>query len=65
MPEKQRILIVDTDKKVTSQITEALMKENYETMVVNDLLANPDPCDLFRPDLIIFDPGFLYVSQNK
>ena len=57
MPEKQRILIVDTDKKVTSQITEALMKENYETMVVNDLLANPDPCDLFRPDLIIFDPA--------
>ena len=38
MPEKQRILIVDTDKKVTSQITEALMKE-IRTLVISFVLT--------------------------
>ena len=56
MAEKQRILIVDTDEKLTAQITDALTKENYETMMVNDLTSNIDPCEFFRPDLIVFDP---------
>ncbi len=56
MPEKQRILIIDTDSKLTSQISDALTRENYEALVVNDLTSNIDPCEFFRPDLIVFDP---------
>ncbi len=55
MAEKQRILIVDDDENIAELISLYLMKECYETKIVNDgeaaLKIFPD----FRPNLILLD----------
>lgn len=55
MAEKQRILIVDDDENISELISLYLMKECYETKIVNDgeaaLKIFPD----FRPNLILLD----------
>ena len=55
MAEKQRILIVDDDENIGELISLYLMKECYETKIVNDgeaaLKIFPD----FRPNLILLD----------
>ena len=55
MAEKQRILIVDDDENIAELISLYLMKECYETKIVNDgeaaLKIFPD----FRPTLILLD----------
>jgi len=55
MAEKQRILIVDDDEDIAELISLYLMKECYETKIVNDgeaaLKIFPD----FRPNLILLD----------
>ena len=56
MSERKRILIIDVDQKLSSQLADLLRKDNYETRTVSDLSENIDPIDLFRPDLIVFDP---------
>ncbi len=56
MSEKQRILIVDVDPDLSPEITGWLSQENYETLAVSNLSESIDPIELFRPDLIVFDP---------
>ncbi len=55
MAEKQRVLIVDDDENIAELISLYLMKECYETKIVNDgeaaLKIFPD----FRPNLILLD----------
>ena len=55
MAEKQRILIVDDDENIAELIYLYLMKECYETKIVNDgemaLRVFPD----FKPNLILLD----------
>lgn len=55
MTEKQRILIVDDDENIAELISLYLMKECYETYIVNDgeeaLRVFPD----FKPDLVLLD----------
>lgn len=55
MAEKQRILIVDDDENIAELISLYLMKECYETYIVNDgeaaLRVFPD----FKPNLILLD----------
>ena len=55
MAEKQRILIVDDDENIAELISLYLMKECYETKIVNDgeaaLKIFPD----FRPNLILLE----------
>ena len=55
MAEKQRILIVDDDENIAELISLYLMKECYETKIVNDgemaLRVFPD----FKPNLILLD----------
>ena len=57
MAEKQRILIVDDDENIAELISLYLMKECYETKIVNDgeaaLKIFPD----FRPNLDLMLPG--------
>ena len=55
MAEKQKILIVDDDENIAELISLYLMKECYETYIVNDgeaaLRVFPD----FKPNLILLD----------
>ncbi|MEY8338584.1 response regulator transcription factor [Lachnospiraceae bacterium 62-35] len=55
MAEKQKVLIVDDDENIAELISLYLMKECYETMIVNDgeeaLRVFPD----FRPNIILLD----------
>ena len=55
MAEKQRILIVDDDENIAELISLYLMKECYETYIVNDgeeaLKIFPE----FKPNLILLD----------
>ena len=55
MAEKQRILIVDDDENIAELISLYLIKECYETYIVNDgeaaLKVFPD----FKPNLILLD----------
>ena len=55
MAEKQRILIVDDDENIAELISLYLMKECYETYIVNDgeeaLKIFPE----FKPNLFLLD----------
>lgn len=55
MADKQRILIVDDDENIAELISLYLMKECYETYIVNDgeevLKVFPD----FKPNLVLLD----------
>ena len=55
MAEKQRILIVDDDENIAELISLYLMKECYETYIVNDgeeaLKIFPE----FKPNLVLLD----------
>ena len=55
MAEKQRILIVDDDENIAEQISLYLMKECYETKIVNDGEAAFKIFPDFRPNLILLD----------
>ena len=55
MAEKQRILIVDDDANIAELISLYLMKECYETMIVNDGEEALRVFDSFQPDLILLD----------
>ncbi len=55
MAEKQKVLIVDDDENIAELISLYLIKECYETMIVNDgesaLKAFPE----FKPNIILLD----------
>ena len=55
MAEKQRVLIVDDDENIAELISLYLMKECYETMIVNDgeeaLKVFPE----FKPSIVLLD----------
>ena len=55
MAEKQRILIVDDDENIAELISLYLMKECYETKIVNDVEAALKIFPDFRPNLILLD----------
>ena len=55
MAEKQRILIVDDDENIAELISLYLMKECYETKIVNDGEAAVKIFPDFRPNLILLD----------
>ena len=53
MAEKQRILIVDDDENIAELISLYLMKECYETYIVNDGEAALKIFPEFKPNLIL------------
>ncbi|MCR5785684.1 MAG: response regulator transcription factor [Eubacterium sp.] len=55
MSVKQKILIVDDDSNIADLISLYLIKECFETMIVNDGEAALKEFDRFQPDLIILD----------
>ena len=55
MAEKQRILIVDDDENIAELISLYLMKECYETYIVNDGEAALKIFPEFKPNLILLD----------
>ena len=55
MAEKQRILIVDDDENIAELISLYLMKECYETYIVNDGEEALKQFHIFHPDLILLD----------
>ena len=71
MAEKQRILIVDDDENIAELISLYLMKECYETYIVNDgeeaLKIFPE----FKPNLILLDlmlpgiDGYRGIAQTR
>ena len=54
MAEKQRILIVDDDENIAELISLYLMKECYETYIVNDGEAALKIFPEFKPNLIFW-----------
>ena len=55
MAEKQRILIVDDDENIAELISLYLMKECYETHIVNDGEEALRVFPVFKPNLILLD----------
>lgn len=55
MAEKQRILIVDDDENIAELISLYLMKECYETYIVNDGEEALKIFSEFKPNLILLD----------
>lgn len=55
MAEKQRILIVDDDENIAELISLYLMKECYETYIVNDGEEALKIFQEFKPNLILLD----------
>ncbi len=55
MVDKQRILIVDDDNNIAELISLYLVKECYDTLIVNDGESALDKIPEFRPDLMLLD----------
>ena len=55
MPEKQRILIVDDDENIAELISLYLIKECYDTRIVNDGESALTAFSEFAPNLILLD----------
>lgn len=55
MAEKQRILIVDDDANIAELISLYLLKECYETLIVNDGEEALNVFPTFKPHLILLD----------
>lgn len=55
MAEKQKVLIVDDDENIAELISLYLMKECYETKIVNDGEEALKVFPLFRPNIILLD----------
>lgn len=55
MVSKQRILIVDDDNNIAELISLYLLKECFETMIVNDGESVLPAMDTFAPNLILLD----------
>ncbi len=55
MVSKQKILIVDDDNNIAELISLYLIKECYETMIVNDGEAVMPAMESFAPNLILLD----------
>lgn len=55
MPEKQRILIVDDDENIAELISLYLIKECYDTRIVNDGESALTTFSEFAPNLILLD----------
>lgn len=54
MVNKQRILIVDDDNNIAELISLYLIKECFETMIVNDGESVMDALQEFNPNLIFW-----------
>ena len=55
MANKQKILIVDDDNNIAELISLYLVKECFETLIVNDGEAALSAFSTFQPDLILLD----------
>ena len=55
MVDKQRILIVDDDNNIAELISLYLVKECYDTLIVNDGESALEKIPEFRPDLMLLD----------
>ncbi len=55
MADKQKILIVDDDNNIAELISLYLVKECYDTLIVNDGESALDKIPEFRPDLMLLD----------
>ena len=55
MVDKQRILIVDDDNNIADLISLYLVKECYDTLIVNDGESALEKIPEFRPDLMLLD----------
>lgn len=55
MANKQKILIVDDDNNIAELISLYMMKECYETMIVNDGESALSAYETFLPNLILLD----------
>ena len=55
MATKQKILIVDDDNNIAELISLYLIKECFETMIVNDGESVMDALQEFNPNLILLD----------
>ena len=65
MAEKQRILIVDDDENIAELISLYLMKECYETYIVNDGEEALKQFHIFHPDLILLDLGLPDIDGGE
>ena len=55
MATKSKILIVDDDNNIAELISLYLIKECYETMIVNDGESVMPAMESFQPNLILLD----------
>ena len=55
MADKQKILIVDEDNNIAELISLYLVKECYDTLIVNDGESALDKIPEFKPDLMLLD----------
>ena len=55
MVDKQKILIVDDDNNIAELISLYLVKECYDTLIVNDGESALEKIPEFRPDLMLLD----------
>lgn len=55
MAEKQKVLIVDDDENIAELISLYLIKECYETRIVNDGEEALQVFSEFRPNIILLD----------
>lgn len=55
MADKQKILIVDDDNNIAELISLYLVKECYNTLIVNDGESALDKIPEFKPDLMLLD----------
>ncbi|MBP5554194.1 MAG: response regulator transcription factor [Lachnospiraceae bacterium] len=55
MADKQKILIVDDDNNIAELISLYLVKECYDTLIVNDGESAIDKIPEFKPDLMLLD----------
>ncbi|MBP5472415.1 MAG: response regulator transcription factor [Lachnospiraceae bacterium] len=55
MVDKQRILILDDDNNIAELISLYLVKECYDTLIVNDGESALEKIPEFRPDLMLLD----------
>ncbi|HEY9574328.1 MAG TPA: response regulator transcription factor [Lachnospiraceae bacterium] len=53
--EKQKILIIDDDQNIADLISLYLIKECFETKIVNDGIAGYKAFETFKPNLILLD----------
>ena len=55
MAVKQKILIVDDDNNIAELISLYLIKECFETMIVNDGESALEAVETFKPNLMLLD----------